>query len=459
MTLTAGNLVLANPMVCANTAKGDNKLYSDAKGVVPSLDLRFASQKNLNDYMTGQDLITFSRPVGANQSPGTYIDENGIIQLSSADTPRFDHDPTTGESLGLLIEESRTNEFTNSNPWSGGTGVTWISGQTSPTGGTEAYKMQEDTSTGIHGVPIDIGGYSANYNRIFSVFAKAAGNRYLSFWGQSGAYPGTNSPECIFDLQDGVVAQNTDGGAAGLFTNGSQASIKDFGNGWYRCSVHVNPFALANNTIYLLMGNSAANDSMSFTGNGSNGILLFGLQKEVGSFPTSYIPTTGTALTRSADDVSISGSNFSSWYNQSEGTVFAESKVQDFTATNFPRIASLDRGDGSANFAAIVRSSAINKVEYSVFAGTGQAVGLQPPSTFTSGSSFRAAGIYKVDDFIAAANGTLSPVDTTGSVPTSLTTLGIGMQGNGTLHYNGTIRRLTYFPDRLEDSVLQAITQ
>ena len=64
-----------------NTAKGDNKLYSDAKGVVPSLDLRFAEGKNLNDYMTGQNLITFSRPVGANQSPGTYVDENGIIQL------------------------------------------------------------------------------------------------------------------------------------------------------------------------------------------------------------------------------------------------------------------------------------------------------------------------------------------------------------------------------------------
>ncbi len=58
-----------------NTAKGDNKLYSDAKGVVPSLDLRFAEGKNLNDYMTGQNLITFSR-----SSIGTYVHENGIIR-------------------------------------------------------------------------------------------------------------------------------------------------------------------------------------------------------------------------------------------------------------------------------------------------------------------------------------------------------------------------------------------
>ncbi len=296
---------------------------------LPALDLNFAENKSLIDTVTGRNLITFSRSQSGKEA--TYVGSDGLIKYASADEARFDYNPTTGESLGLLLEESRTNEFTNSNPWSGGTGVTWISGQTSPTGGTEAYKMQEDTSTDIHGIGIHGGGYTANYNQTFSVFAKAAGNRYLSFWGQLGTYPGIDAPECIFDLQDGVVAQNTDVGSAGLFTNGSEASIKDFGNGWYRCSVHVNPVSLANRTIYLLMGNSAANDSMSFTGNGSNGILLFGLQREVGSFPTSYIPTTGTALTRSADVASITGTDFSHWYTPSEGTGFANCSLLGFT--------------------------------------------------------------------------------------------------------------------------------
>ena len=262
------------------------------------------------DFVNGDKIssaFSFTR-----NSIGTYIDENGFIKTADIGKPRITYDLETGKKLGLLIEEARTNEFTNSNPWSGGTGVTWVSGQTSPTGGTEAYKMQEDTTTDIHGLPISTGGFTGNYNRTFSVFAKAAGNRYLSFWGQLGAYPGTDAPECIFDLQDGIVAQNTDAGSAGLFTSGSGASIQDFGNGWYRCSVHVNPFSLANRTIYLLMGNSAANDSMSFAGNGSNGILLFGLQKEIGSFPTSYIPTSGSAVTRAADIATILAPNFQS---------------------------------------------------------------------------------------------------------------------------------------------------
>ena len=46
-----------------NTPKGDNKLYSDAKGIPPSLDLRFASEKNLLDYTTGKYLIDFERSV------------------------------------------------------------------------------------------------------------------------------------------------------------------------------------------------------------------------------------------------------------------------------------------------------------------------------------------------------------------------------------------------------------
>ena len=412
----------------------------------PTLDLNFAENKSLIDTVTGRNLITFSRSQSGKEA--TYVGSDGLIKYAGADEPRFDYNPETGESLGLLIEEQRTNEKTNSNPWSGGTGVTWISGQTSPTGGTEAYKMQEDTSTGIHGVPIDIGGYSANYNRIFSVFAKAAGNRYLSFWGQSGAYPGTNSPECIFDLQDGVVAQNTDGGAAGLFTNGSQASIKDFGNGWYRCSVHVNPFALANNTIYLLMGNSAANDSMSFTGNGSNGILLFGLQKEVGSFPTSYIPTSGTALTRSADVASITGSNFSSWYNQSEGSIYA---AYDSTGGSPTRAA---YGLGSTTSSQGTNNES-NPSKFTWFDGS-TVLSTVNTFDFSTGVGKTAAGFTDTAVSICLEGGTVATGTQAAYTDTQIV---LGARGAGTTKFlNGHLVRLTYFPERLPDSSLQTMT-
>jgi hypothetical protein len=86
---------------------GEDLLYSQAG--TPTLDLRFASSKSLNDYVSGQNLITYTRA-----SDATFFDSNGTIQTAGANTPRFDHNPATGESLGLLIEEARTNLLLNS---------------------------------------------------------------------------------------------------------------------------------------------------------------------------------------------------------------------------------------------------------------------------------------------------------------------------------------------------------
>jgi len=78
-------------------------------GAVPSLDLRFADDKSLIDAVTGQQLVTHTR-VGS----GTFTDSAGTLQTAATNVPRFDHNPTTGESLGLLVEEARTNLLLNS---------------------------------------------------------------------------------------------------------------------------------------------------------------------------------------------------------------------------------------------------------------------------------------------------------------------------------------------------------
>jgi hypothetical protein len=117
--------------------------------LVPSLDLNFAATKNLVDATTGAELVTFTRA-----SSGTYVDSQGVIQIASTDEPRFDHDPTTGESLGLLVEEQRTNlllrsEEFNIASWSiNGITVT-ANTQIAPTGATTA-----DTITTTSDIPI-----------------------------------------------------------------------------------------------------------------------------------------------------------------------------------------------------------------------------------------------------------------------------------------------------------------
>jgi len=69
----------------------------------PTLNLDFANTKRLDPR------ITFTRT-----TTGTYVGSDGLIKTAAIDEARFDHDPATGESLGLLIEESRTNLDTNS---------------------------------------------------------------------------------------------------------------------------------------------------------------------------------------------------------------------------------------------------------------------------------------------------------------------------------------------------------
>lgn len=46
-------------------------------------------------------------------SNGTYWDRAGVMQTASNDTPRWDHDPVTGEAAGLILENAMTNLLLN----------------------------------------------------------------------------------------------------------------------------------------------------------------------------------------------------------------------------------------------------------------------------------------------------------------------------------------------------------
>ena len=71
--------------------------------VRPTLNLDFAKTKVLDPR------ITYTRA-----STATFVGSNGLIQTAASGAARFDHNPTTGESLGLLVEEARTNRVTYS---------------------------------------------------------------------------------------------------------------------------------------------------------------------------------------------------------------------------------------------------------------------------------------------------------------------------------------------------------
>jgi hypothetical protein len=268
---------------------------------VPSLDLRFADRKNLVDTISGRNLITFSR-----NSIGTYVDENGVIQSATANEARFDHDPATGESLGLLVEESRTNELTYSDklsqsPWVlyNSTGTLTPNSTIAPDDTNSAYLFTPDSTTGAYIIRYPFS-FNTGITYTVSCFVKAAGRRYvhLAVGGLALGTPNYTYRRGVFDLVDGVVYDQP----TSDISHPASADIQSYGNGWYRCSftIRIELGGNANFDIYHADSLDPTTNSVS-DGNSVDGIYVWGAQLEQGSFPTSYIPTPATFTSRASN--------------------------------------------------------------------------------------------------------------------------------------------------------------
>jgi len=436
MTLTSGKVVLSNPLTCTNTAKGENKLYSDAKGVVPSLDLRFAEGKNLNDYMTGQNLITFSR-----SSIGTYVDENGIIQTATADTPRFDHDPTTGESLGLLIEESRTNLFPISENYTSWNVYNIATKTTDGTtiAGLTAVKLTSSVDTNALFLEGNNATFTANTTYTTSVYHKP-GN-LDGFWFEIRFYAGGGTPRVFFDSTTETWSADS-----GTF-NGQPWSVKSQkveSNAWR----HSITFYIATDTAGTARIGALGPVNSTNVSTGDYGYIA-APQIEAGSFPTSYIPTTGTALTRSADVASITGTNFSSWYNQSEGSFYYEGAAHN-NSLNGVRFVS---GTHPRSF---LNSGSAGNNNVGSYDGT-NSVGLNGGINWQDGT--KAAVSWSSATRTITKDGQVPYTAVSNQHNIAETQVYLNRSSNGTSILSGTISRLTYFPERLPDSSLQTMTQ
>jgi hypothetical protein len=387
----------------------------------PTVNFDFANSKALDPR------ITFTR-----DSIGTYFDENGILQTAAEGKPRFDHDGETGESLGLLIEEARTNslkyseDFSQTSQWQASNlSLDPAPSITAPDGSTNAYKLIENavnTSHYVRCLPTNQCVPGTTYT--YSMFCKAAERTQVVLHFDS--QPGSNT---YFDLSSGKIVDGTIG------------TIRNIGNGWYYCSITLNPTSNTEPKFY-----TAENGSNTTPGGG--GVYIWGAQLEEGAFPTSYIPTSGAAVDRSPDLASITGTNFSSWYNQGEGSFIAIADRYDgafsdihFTVltTDGYRLPEFSfRADGKASI-------------YSPDVGSYSA----PDSVLkvTFGWSFDGTGASRV------INGIGNSVPNT-SISDINTALYLGNYFNNptALHHNGHISRLAYYPLRLSDEQLVSLT-
>jgi len=224
----------------------------------------------------------------------------GILE----DMPRLDY--SNGSCPSLLLEPSRTNLIPYSEyfgAWGAvGSPIITTNATISPEGVVNATKFipPSGTSTGLY-IRQGVAGES------FSVFAKAAEKTKLLI------YSGVNLSNAYFDLDSGEVLTT--------LSDVASADIKPVGtDGWYRCSVTWNTTSTLVR-IYVV----DTDNSTNVTGNGSDGLYLFGAQVEQdATYPTSYIPTYGVSQTRLADNYTGAALSLDGVLGNTQGTIFYE---------------------------------------------------------------------------------------------------------------------------------------
>lgn len=372
-----------------------------------------------------------------------------VLQTAPANVARFDHNPVTGESLGLLIEEQRTNLLRYSEDfgnvvWTKTNATVTANAVVAPDGTLTADKAIATAVSGEHFVR-QVPTTSDSTTYAATVFAKAA---ELTWARLIFLRKDSNRVWVNVNLSTGEL-----GNASASFPPTATPTVTPAGNGFYRISVVANSVtggAGAGMFIYLLDSNSTA-DTYQFTGDGYSGIYIWGAQLEVGAFPTSYIKTEASQVTRAADSAVMTGSNFSSWFRQDEGTLFS-SATRGWSSNPFQnRLFVLDDG------------SSANRIQIRVL-GDGSITGTVSSSStaqadLSSGSArlFSAALAYKYNDFAFVSNGGNVASDTSGVVPNGIARASIAGPAIDS-PFSGHIRKIAYYPKRLTNTQLQAIT-
>jgi hypothetical protein len=385
--------------------------------VLPSMALDFTTA-------TLDPRVTVTRALNT----ATRFNSSGAIEIVNANLPRFDYDPVTLLPKGLLIEELRANALTYSNDfgnaaWSkiaAGSGVTpaVTGGFTDPSGGSTAWRIQLDA--GPNG--------ASDYSLLRQSVGALATPFTRSFWAKSN----TGSSQTIT-----LVATNSS----------FQVTIPTT---WTRLQ-QLQPVAGAGQLDFSVGGAGATPATAD--------ILIWNAQVETGSFATSYIPTTTTSLTRNADVVGMTGTNFSDWFAATGEGTFACSysylgksptfgialQTDDGTNSNLIGLLGQENVSGNTQIGGYIRLSGSNQmVEY-------------PLTTSSVGTTYTSVLAYKSNNCAIAVNTTLLP-DTSVAIPTGLNILRIGSRLNEG-YLNGHIKTVRYWKQRVINAEVTAFSK
>ena len=346
--------------------------------------------------------VTFTRA----GNTATVINSSGLVAPINADLPRFDFNPTTLACNGLLIEESSVNLLTYSEDFSN---IIWAvntsmgvaaSAITDPAGGTNAFTLTANASPSTFGRVL-VGTIGVPYT--------------YSLW----------------------IRRKTGTGVIRIIVgdNVSQIVTSQVSSAWNRISVTSTP---TTTTVRAYVAINTSGDE----------IEIYGAQLEQKAFGTSYIPTVASQVTRNADVATMTGTNFSDWYNASEGAFAIWCSVPASTAS-FAAL-SITNGTNSERILVNVLSNRTG-TSFRVVDNNIDQTNILKNVAWTAGQQLKIVGAYKLDSFATTFNGTSVVTGTPGTIPT--------VSQLGTFAANFHIQKILYYPQRIIDAEVQAFSK
>jgi len=396
-------------------------------------------------------------------SSATRVNSNGIIETVGNHVPRLNHDFDSDGNAQfepyLLLEPQTTNtatksiDFTNAgggdvfvssnNPTEGNITLT-PNNAIAPDNTTTATRITATAGSAKHRVGYFSAVVVSDETNVLSVFAKKGnGADFLSL--RADGYD--SNYRANFDLSNGTIGQTS---------NVASPKMENFGNGWYRCSIHFKTTTDVDGAISLVMQN--ADDFNDFDAVGTEFIFLFGIQCESTTkdnfvFPTSYIPTTGSAVTKPQDVCGDAGN--SDLFNDTEGVLFVEiaAFVDEQTGTKEITVNS----GTSFNRFSIRYVPTANRISIQAQVSGVNVISLN--HTLTDVRDFaKVAFKYKSGDSALWINGVERASSNNTFTVSGLSQIDFRRSGAGGNIFEGKVRQLFYFDELLSDTELEQLT-
>jgi len=365
----------------------------------------------------------------------TYLETTGSARYALP----LEYD-SAGDCLGVLIEPAATNYFTNStmSNWDLFAKTTWTANQaTGPDGLMSMGVIADDASSGSASVWYSEAvalGSAGTYT--LSIFAKAKQLSFLKL--NVSSFMGGGEGTTWFNISSGTI---------GTTDPDHTAAIEDFGNGVYRCSI---TFAVdaGDTTGIFFIGPAQSDNVQAVDIDGTSDIYVCFPQIELGSVPTSYIPTYGSTVTRAADDgIDLASSSFPSV--ATAGSVIIKHTPKVATAGVLVSL-------GSSSTEEIEMYSSTGSHLLVTDGGVVQA-DLDAGTNATADTEFLTGASWAANDFAASIDGGTVATDVSGTLPV-IDTLSIGRDDAGANGYHGHLKYIKIVNYAETDAELQSDT-